>query len=278
MKLITLEPTTQIIYIHGFGGRDNAAPFHISLNKFCMRYGLRFDLRSFAWDALPPKLDVLVANFLHSQEVAKQAGQALYVLLNELENQDFAYHLIGFSLGAEVIRQALSHQSVMLNNLRSVYLLGAAFNHDAVINTAWIPPDARCHNYYSPRKDVVLRTSYYNVTGIPAAGSLGISKNKRFKNFVTQCSHIFAYDYTTLAEALGFLMAWDDQQYISGSVRPNITMSTLGGKKHWNNICHYKELLIQQNIYAKHYRAIEDGGKQRRKAWGNNLHTLFRSM
>lgn len=273
-----MKSIPQVLFVNGFGGRDNAAPFHVSLNKFFKRFSLRFDLRSFAWDSLPPTPKVLVANFLQSQQAAKPAGQELCTLVNELENQGVLYHLIGFSLGAEVIRQALSHQHATLPNLRSIYLLAAAFNHNATINTDCIPPDARCNNYYSPRQDVVLSTSFYNVTGVAAAGSLGLSQDKRFANFATHCSHILAYDYTILAEALGFLLAWDDQQYIPGSIGPNILASTLGGEKHWNNICLHKGLLIQQNMHTKHYRAIENGGHHKRKAWGNNLHAIFRSI
>lgn len=273
-----MKPITHVIYVHGFGGRDNAAPFYVALSKFFKSRSLRFDLHAFAWDSLLATPQTLVANFLNSQQTAKEAGHELHILFNELEDADVEYHVIGFSLGAAVIRHALTHQRSVLPHLRSIFFLGAAFNHDEVIPTVGIPSDARCHNYYSPQNDVVLSTSYYNVTGIQAAGTRGLSQGDRFTNLATQCTHVLAYDYTTLAEALGFLIAWDDQQYVSGSTRFNIAMSTLGGNSHWNNICYHHTLLIQQNMHARHYRAIETDDQHRRIAWGNNLHAILRSL
>lgn len=275
---MTAKPIPHVIYIHGFGGRDNAPSFYVALNKFCKSHNLRFNLSTFAWDSLPTTPKILIANFLNSQKATKEAGRELQVLLTELEGKAIDYHLIGFSLGALVIRHTLAHQSSVLSHLRSIFLLGAAFNYNEVITTAGIPSDARCHNYYSPKNDMTLRKSYYNVTGIQAAGTRGLSQAPRFTNLATQCSHTMAYNYTILAEALGFLIAWDDQQYVPGSTGFNIAMSTMGGDNYWNNICYHQNLLIQQNINTRHYRAIETSGQKRRMAWGDNLHAILRSL
>lgn len=276
--MTVLKPIPHVIYVHGFGGRNNATPFYIALNKFFKSRNLRFDLSTFAWDSLPATPEKLVANFLHSQQTAEEAGRALHVLLTELEGKAIEYHVIGKSLGASVVRHALAHQRSVLPHLRSIFLLGAAFNYDEVIATAGITLDARCHNYYSPKNDITLRTSYYNVTGIEAAGTRGLSQAPRFTNLATQCSHNMLYDYTILAEALGFLIAWDDHQYVPGSTPLNIPMSTMGGDNYWNNICHHHRLVIQQNINTRHYRAIETSGQYRRMAWGDNLHAILRSV
>jgi pimeloyl-ACP methyl ester carboxylesterase len=275
---MVVKQIPQIIYVHGFGGSDHAPPFYLALNKFFKSQNLCFDLRTFAWDSLPTTPQTLIANFLNSQKAAEEAGRALHVFLTELESKAIDYHVIGFSLGASVIRHALTHQRSVLTHLRSIFLLGAAFNHNEAIVTAGIPAHARCHNYYSPKNDLTLRTSYYNVTGIKAAGTSGLSQATRFTNLATQCSHSMLYDYTILAEALGFLIAWDDQQYVPGSTRFNMQMSTMGGDNYWNNICYHHELLIQQNINTQHYRAIESSGKHRRIAWGDNLHAILRSL
>jgi hypothetical protein len=273
-----MKSASQVIYIHGFGGRDNAPQFHTALNAFFKAKRLRFDLSTYAWDSLPTDPQTLVRNFLQSQEEAEQAGRALHKRLLDLEAKQIDYHLVGFSLGAAVIRHMLNCQDTLLTHLRSIYLLGAAFNYDEPVNDAVISLHTRCHNYFSPLQDVVLNTAYYNATGIHAAGSKELIHMNRFQNFATHCSHALANNYTVLAQPIGFLIAWDDEQHLSGLTNINLELKTMEGKVHWNEICYYHDHLIQQNTYTKHFRALENNDQRRRKAWGSNLHAIFRAI
>lgn len=269
---------SRIIYVHGFGVRDSAPRFFTALNAFFRSWHLRFDLDSFAWDSLPRDIRTLVRNFLQSQEEAKQAGQALLERLLQLESQQVRYCLVGFSLGASVIRHMLDGCSASLQHLGGVYLLGAAFNCDEGVNDRVIPPEARCHNYFSPIQDVVLNTAYFNVTGVPAAGSKGLTAPGRFLNLITRCSHGLVHNYSALAPAIGFVLAWDDDQHLAGEPGTNAEWRTMGGKVFWDEICHHHDHMVQQNTITKHFRAIEKDPPRRRKAWGRNLHAVLRAV
>jgi len=83
-------------------------------------------------------------------------------------------------------------------------------------------------------------------------------------------------------EPIGYLISWDEGQYISGSACPNWAMQTAAGKTFWNNICFYKNFIIQQHYvltnYFSHYRAIESNASNTRRAWGRNLHAILREL
>lgn len=266
-----------IIYVHGFGGPNEAPPFHTRLHAFISANRLPFEVQTFAWQSLPITPEVLVHNFLQSQEESHTAGEVLAEKLESLELQQRNCHLIGFSLGANVVRHALSLIAKRSSCLRSVYFLGAAFPQNAVINESILEPHGRYHNYYS-NNDLTLKFSYFNVFNTYAAGGVGIQKTEVFHNLETQCTHASLYSYTVLAEAIGYLISWDAGVIIPGKTRFNLATPTLGGEMHWNMICHYKGHLIQQNMHSQHYRAVEDTPVMRRLAWGRNLHSVLAAL
>lgn len=271
------EPS-QVIYVHGFGGRDNAPPFFVALSSFFRANKLRFDCSTFAWDSLPVEYRTLAANFLQSQDEAELASKSLLKRLRDLECQKLRYYLVGFSLGALVIRYALDAQDALLGNLNGVYLLGAAFNHDEPVNEDVIPSHARCHNYFSTSADMVLNRLHFNVAGVSAAGSRPLTHARRFHNLATHCSHTLVHNYSVLGPAIGSLVAWDDEQQLEGAVKTNVELGTMGGKTWWDEICYHNDHVVQQNYFTKHFRAIELNPPRRRKAWGGNLHAILRAL
>lgn len=270
------EPTV-IMYVHGFGGSNDMPAFHRSLQQFFQKHRLPLNIRTFSWNSLPLTPEVLVFNFTRSQEVAKEAGQALLLQMQKFEAIHQKYHLIGFSLGADVIKHALSYQSQPLCQLQSIYFLGAAFNYDSKINEDVLINNKRYYNYHSDN-DAVLKVSYFNVTGIYAAGSIGIQKPSKFINLPTQCAHVLIHNYTDLSDAIGFLISWDEGLHIPGKLKYNIAMPTVGGEYHWHTICNDNKYIIQQNAHTGYFRALEDTPAKRRKAWSDNLHIIFEHL
>ncbi|MGG6296004.1 DUF726 domain-containing protein [Leptolyngbya sp. AN02str] len=270
-----MEKISRIIYVHGFGGYKPAAPFSSQLSDFIKRKQLRFDVDAFQWNARPIVLQTVIHDFLESQAAAKEAGRLLLEEIAQLETRQTNYYLIGFSLGASVIRYALEQQDKSLKHIRGIYFLGAAFDHDVILNQEVIPSDIRCYNYFSRNNDVTIK-SYRNASGEYAAGAAGLTRARRFENYSTHCSHSMINSYAVLAEPISYLIAWDDQQYLAGSPNLNLAIQTMEGKVHWNEICKHNAHLIQQNSYTKHLRAINTEGK--RIAWGKNLHTIFHAI
>jgi len=267
----------RIIYVHGFGGRNENPSFHIKLQGFLQSKRVSLGLETFAWDSLPSTPDIVVHNFLRSQEESYKAGEILASTIASLESQQCNYHIVGFSLGANVVRHALSALRQPLSYLKSVYFLGAAFPHNTTINEGILPATGRYHNYFSGN-DMTLKISYFNVSNTYAAGTTGIEKTTLFRNLQTQCTHTLMYNYDVLADAIGYLVAWDEDQIIPGTRNFNIIAPTVGGKLHWNNICYYKNCIVQQNIHSGHYRALQDTPLMKRRAWGDNLHVVLQAL
>lgn len=272
-----MSNTTCVIYVHGFGGEDTNPPFHQSMHKFFETHNLRLEAQTFSWPSLPITIETVIHNFVQSQGNARDAGEALAIQLAALEDKKINYHLIGFSLGAEVVRQALLHISSRLLTLKSIYFLGAAFNSDAELNESILPGTGRYHNYHSDN-DFTLKISYFNVNGCYAAGSVGVTTGTRFKNYHTQCSHSLVYNYQTLAPAIGYMISWDEKQYIPGKARVNVSLPTAGGERFWHDICMHNDHIIQQNIHTGHFRALSNTPVKRRKSWSNNLHVVLSAI
>ena len=272
-----MSDTTCVIYVHGFGGEDASPPFYKSMCSFFQGHDLQIEAQAFSWPSLPITIETVIHNFVKSQKEAEDAGQLLSKRLTDMERLEISYHLVGFSLGTEVIRHALSCITNPLSRLKSIYLMGAAFNLDAEINESILPITGRYHNYYSDN-DYVLKLSYFNVTGSYAAGSVGVKTGTRFSNYRTQCSHTLAYNYQMLAQPICYLIAWDEKQYIPGKSKINISLPTAGGNTFWHTICVYKKHIVQQNMNTGHFRALSDTPAKLRKAWGSNLHAILSQL
>ncbi|MDD5212637.1 MAG: DUF726 domain-containing protein [Sulfuricurvum sp.] len=267
---------TKILYVHGFGGRDNAPTFMVNMNNFHLARRLQYDLSAFSWDSGFNDPKILCAEFLSAEANAIKAGNCLFRHLEECESNQQPYYLVGFSLGALVVSSALMQAKACLNLLRGVFLMGAAMPSDIELPGEIIPSNVRCHNYYSSAFDKTLSILYKNIKGKDAAGKEDLN-HPSFSNLHVNCTHhlIPWNSYDNLAEAVGYLIAWDDKIMLNEKSFFNIPLPTGGGNTHWNDVCYYKEHKIQQNIHTNHYRAIDSDCTHTRKAWGKNLHTVL---
>jgi pimeloyl-ACP methyl ester carboxylesterase len=277
-----MQRPVQVIYVHGFGGLKQdqfGRPFAAFFNSYSRQLKESFNLRQLVWRSEWGSLAQMPAAFQRARAEANGAAAELSSLIQDLEDQQAPYHLVGFSLGAEVIRLALQLHKERLPCLRSVYFLGAAFNHDEPVNETAIPPTARCHNYHSQKCDYVLRFSYRAASrGVPAAGERGLANSALFLNLPTRCSHKLIHNYSMLARPIGFMISWDEGALIDGkaTIRPR---RYLGGQRSWNHIARHKGYVVQQQVrFRGHYRAIRELPSPRVGVWSTNLHAVLKLL
>jgi hypothetical protein len=277
-----MQRSVRIIYVHGFGGLKQdqfGRPFAAFFSNYQEQFQRSFEVRQLVWRSEWGSLTQMPAAFQRARGQADAAAAELSALIQDLENQGAPYHLVGFSLGAEVIRRALDLHTSALPGLRSVYFLGAAFDHDELVNEAAIPVQARCHNYYSRKCDYVLKFSYRAAShGVPAAGERGLLHSTRFLNLPTRCSHKLIHNYSMLARPVGFMISWDEGAVIEGTavVRPR---RSLGGQRSWNHIARHKGYVVQQQVrIGGPYRAIRESPSHRIGVWGTNLHAVLKLL
>ena len=266
-----------IFYIHGFGGRDNAPDFHVELNRFLRNNKLQFELRTKSWDSFSFDLSVIASNFIKAKSKCSEIAKELITELVNKEELSESYYVIGFSLGANVVRETLNLSDRKLKGLRGIYLLGAAFDSDEKLDEYCIPKTCMCINYYSSVWDHVLKFYYKNVSGKDAAGAVGLRNTSLFQNMHVQSAHIGYSNYNRLACAVGYLISWDNNQKRIENGYINLKFPT-SGKSNWNNIYQTENVCFQQNRHTGHYRAIQSKPPYARLAWGNNLHTIFHEV
>lgn len=280
------------VYVHGFGeGGKQEIPFPREMNAFLTANKVKAKLIIYKWDN--NKLDFvgIVPQWLKTRDKADAAGKLFYQeLLVPLEAAGIPYYLIGYSLGSRVVAESLKCGDDKLKNLRGIYFLGSALNHDYQIEIKKLPLGLQINNYYSPLFDQVLKTSFHVIEGSKAAGEVGFDDKVTVNNYRTVCTHAYKggflrRDYSDLAPALAYLALFNENILLKGKpVSFNIEMPVMKGAINWNNIVRFKckngIMLVQHNANTNWFRAvyIDKHGKRRRKAWASNMHSLLEKL
>lgn len=193
-----------------------------------------------------------------------------------------------------MIAKAFDYQESRLKKLRGVFFLGAALPRGYEINKGMIlPKGMKITNYYSEHYDRVLPL-FYNNQGVKAGGQVGFDDIKLFDNLRTTCTHSHKgigihRDYSTLAEAIGYLMMWQEQRYIEGKQFKAKRKMVMRGLLSWHDIYQIKDarlgdkfhgVLIQQRWNTRNYRIVtEDAfGKPYQLAKGRSLHAMLNEL
>jgi hypothetical protein len=222
----------------------------------------------------------------------------LYKTILEHEANGEEYHLIGFSLGAAVIRHAIALNGIKpLKCLRTLFFLGAAFPHDAEINDHALSHGTHCYNYYSSAwsGDKVLQVLYQLTTGRIAAGEVGLHRSRTFCNYAIRCTHgMGIITPRWMGEPIGYLIAWHGgtpgEFHVPGDPIWNVRFPiNMAWRRYRNDILQVNGHLIQQVFFPTFplsippwrgwwYRAVQTEPTPERKAWGHNLHAVLRAI
>lgn len=276
------------IYVHGFGENREVVPFEAKMREFLKPLPLRAAVVTYRWDRLDLDLTRIVHQWTQAKARADQAAVELRRDLTALEARRAPYVIIGYSLGARVVAEALKAAPARLGHLRGVYFLGAALPHDYTFDAHALPAGMKIQSYYSSAFDEVLKIPFYNAEGMAAGGEVGFDDGQHVQNRRTVCTHVhkggpLQRDYSNLAPVIGALTFYREGIFIKGApVKFNLAMGVMSGAAHWNDIIDFDAqpapLLIQQNANTGHFRAVALGpdGKRTRLAWGTSLHELLR--
>jgi len=267
---------TKIIYIHGFGGKEPYSEFEKKMRLFfeSINFRNKISIESYPWNSQHIDLKRITYLWEEAKKEAVYEAEKLAIYLKNLEKENTHYYLIAFSLGTFVVLNALNLMNEF-NFIKKIIFMGSAspknFKITAKINNKII-------NYYSIKKDKVLENLYGNIEGIPAGGLVGFDDLNNFINIKTNCVHKLGHNYLNLAEAIGYLITFNENFITEGSVNLNWEISTMGGKVFWDDIYENDKIIIQQNDYIfKRYRAI-DKISNKRLCWSKNLHAVLKEM
>ncbi len=224
------------------------------------------------------------------QKADRHASKFKEDVLIPLEAAAIPYFIVGYSLGTRVVAESFTHREAPLQHLGGVYFLGSALPHTYRQDTGALPEGMKVLSYYSPLFDQVLKISFYNAEGVEAGGEIGFDDQERFRQYRTACTHIHKggpvqRDYSNLARAIGYISLFKSSIFLEGrSPFFNLELPVASGSLNWNDIVCFPavspEILIQQNVNTRHYRAValREDGRRVCKAWGTNLHTILRDL
>lgn len=285
------ENEVVFIYVHGFGEFKEVVPFEEKMQKFLKKLPIKATVFTYRWDWLKIDVTKVVSQWTQAKIKADKAAKTFMdVILRKLEEKNIPYFIVGYSLGTRVVAESLRHGDTPLHFLRGIYFLGSALPHTYKLDEKLLPKEVKVMSYYSPYLDEVLKISFYNAEGIKAGGEVGFDEVGIVQNYRTVCSHVhkggpLQRDYSNLASAIGYLSLGREGIYIKeGSSKFNFEIRVNSGALHWNDSIIFQRdshtILIQQNVYTFHYRAvsIDPKGVRIRRAWGSNLHLILKEL
>ena len=275
-----------IIYLHGFGGARKQPAFVDNMQDFLNDHKITdCKVENFMWDSQKISPKRAGRDWVDAKEKADKTAIKLGKFINEYEKSKTPYVLVGFSLGTRVIIKTLE-QEQNLKMLQQVFFMGSALPHNLQTSKKILQKNRKIINYHSIYLDSVLDKTFYFMEGIQAGGQKGFDDSKLFANYPVTCSHLWkpviSYDYSTLAEAIGYIALNQQKVTLAGSSNINIKMPVLDGDIWWNDILRVKNdsVLIQQHRDTGFYRAVDvdSDGSRTRIAWNSNLHTILKEL
>jgi len=283
------------VYVHGLGGKNKETPFVHNLKEFIKENQFaNFKAVHYSWDSPIVRWRVAASDFLDGKKKAEhEATQFALDILGKYERHQTPYYLIAHSLGTYIIAKSFEYQKTPLRMLRGIFFLGAALPRDYQINTTALPPKLKIISYYSKLYDQIL-PFFYNIAGIKSGGQVGFDDLKCFQNFRTTCTHSFKgigfhRDYSTLAEAIGYIIMLKENIFIAGQKFKLKKKKIMGGLLSWHDVFELTEIningktqnvLIQQRWNTHNYRIVikDKRGRPYQLAKGRSLHAMLRAL
>lgn len=285
--------TVKVIYVHGFGGKRYFPEFERDIKKTLYISNAEVDMYSWNSEGLSNSLYALVFQIASgkathmwrraNERASSEESTEFLNQINRYEKKGISYYIVGYSLGAKIVVEALKKQKVRLKNVKGVFFLGAAIPNGTEFDRSILPSHLKITNYHSPKHDNVLKYLYKIVMFEKAGGSEGFTNTEIFENMETQSSHSPSTDkrcnFLNMANAIGYLISMEE-----GTLNQSdgVCSSPKPSGDRWNNIMKISEkLTIQQNSCINstdHFRLVKSGYLFGNDTIGEscNLHSLLR--
>jgi hypothetical protein len=292
-----LSSSLRLVFVHGFGGKEEQPPFVENLKRFAVGLEYPLTIETYSWDSV--ELDYSVAGYNWTIATQKALGEAARFksdVLDKLERKRKPYVLVGYSLGARVIAEALDRRDRPLSFVRGIYFMGAAMGADFRLKRSVLPPGMKVVNYHSPTYDQALKIGFYFMAGKRAGGEIGFEDDGTFVNYPVACTHEnkgagIHCDYSQLAVPVGYLCLRTQGVDMPGETRLNVRTRVGEGETWWNDIVTFADVQLgeekvtitiqQHKANADHFRAVSQASPDApryREAWGNNLHAILAEL
>jgi hypothetical protein len=182
----------KIIYIHGFGGKNNYPNQIRGITKLLETYQMPPQtVYVHPWDS-----EVITSLFKipnHWEKAKEKLGQESKILkekILEIDRSGDPIYIIAFSLGTRLLLDTLSNLEAPLNNLAHIFLLGGATSNDYELDHIKIKNHTKIINYHSNKRDFALK-AFAAREDRDAIGYSGFSKNYTYlKQFNVNRSHL----------------------------------------------------------------------------------------
>lgn len=290
-----------VLYVYGFtddSGTVNSERLH-SFNDYYVRnldhYNkeivITFD--DYVWDSEEVRLFGIklaghwkVLQYSQSKEsweLAKEnalrEGKKLYLSkIKKFEKRGQPYYIIGYSLGTQVVLEALNHARGELKMLRGVFLLGSAMPFDYQANSGALKKGQPILNYYSG-KDGTLGRFYKSAEEIEAGGYAGFKDTKAFLNLETFYDHDEYNEH--IYPVCNLILYLEDAISLVGEYRRCRAGET--ASEGWHSLYAFpsgkgeeKDLYLQYK--NDRYRAVDIHDKSLCLAESDNLHLLLKNL
>jgi len=286
------QKALNIIYVHGLGGMNQESAFVHNVKEMMNEYQLKnIHVAHYSWDSPTIEAKIAPARFKQGLDKAKQEATVFATeVLNKYETKNQPYYIIAHSLGAYLVLEAFKNYTESLSNLKNIYFLGAAVSRDYKVSSN-LPKSIKIDNYYSDNYDLVLPL-FFSYLGKKSGGEVGFDDLHRFKNHRTTCTHnhkgiAFHRDYSTLAEAITYLILLQEKIHIKNADYKIGQRRIWKGLMSWHDIYTFKnikinkihqDVLLQQRWNTKNYRLVIHDVKQKPSqiAKGRGLHDMLR--
>jgi pimeloyl-ACP methyl ester carboxylesterase len=286
-----------LVFVHGVGGTNEDQPFVRKLRSVAAKTDYPLTVTCYAWGSVEIRLATAGRNWLAAQRQAvAEAAKFKQAVIDKYERERVPYTLVGHSLGARVIAEALGRCDRRPRFLRGVYFLGAAMPADLKLARPALPVGMKIVNYHSPAYDCVLKTAFYFMEGERAGGEVGFDDRESFENYRVACTHLHKgvavhCDYSQLAIPIAHLCLRGQGAGIPGKTKLNVRAPVASGGTWWNDVATYRDVplrgrqvtivLQQHKAKAGHFRAVSttaDGTGRRREAWGDNPNAILEGL
>jgi pimeloyl-ACP methyl ester carboxylesterase len=281
-----------VLFVHGFSGQVNVSDFSQEMQElFGLIPDFQANMETWSWPSggVSPTTPVVekavtAGKWLEANSsLVPEAAVALAETINRYEEEGRTYYLIGHSLGAKVVAEALKKPSHELKMLKGIYFMGAAFPSDTELKGIKLPDDLKIINFYSPEYDLMLKEEYRRSTLYQkeAGGRVGFIDNTLFVNLKTDASHSPSDDkcnFLNMATAIGFLIAKKEGYTTEGKPIKTDCDLPSPAQNRWNNIFDLGSSIVQQNSCPESNNDFRIVDKQSGKTLEQNcnLHTLMK--
>lgn len=252
-----------VLFVHGYTGKVNLSRFTQDMQPILSSYNKKYIVETYTWESGGISKNPL-KNWKEANRQAADEAEELAERLQLFEDNDRPYYLIGYSLGAKVVVNALKEMEEDAEHLRGVYLLGAAISADEEIDSGIFSESFKIYNYYSPYYDKVLKRIYRVAEFLKkAGGKIGFRNSEEFNNYETAASHSPSdgkCNFLNMSKPLAHLIAYREGHMVSGEVSERNVIKTKN-RDRWNDLITINGLTVRQlscgSFGKEYYQAID---------------------